>query len=152
RQEGEAMTETEWQACEDVGDMLDLLRSRGLGSERKLRLFCCACCRLAWSQLPGRVRQSVEVAERFADGLADERGLQSALGSIRGLRRKLRKQQGLIHVSQLAMNAASWAAGSRVDFEAARSAAYAVTRVTWPETRPMEVRACALVRHLFGNP
>jgi hypothetical protein len=38
-----------------------------------MRLLVCACCRLAWGHLPDpRNRAAVEVAERFADGLASE--------------------------------------------------------------------------------
>src|SRR5262245_22965662 len=106
------MTEAEWLACDDPQAMLDALNggevvspagipdwSPGLMqlSDRRLRLFACACCRQVWPLLtddapcpacagtggtrePGRCvpcggtgrvnrsRRAVEVAERYADG------------------------------------------------------------------------------------
>src|SRR5262245_10752837 len=50
--------------------MLDSLRGRA--SERRLRLFVCACCRRLWDALPPEGRAAVAVAERLADGLASE--------------------------------------------------------------------------------
>jgi hypothetical protein len=60
---------TEWLACTDPEGMLASLA--GKASDRKLRLFAVACCRRVWHlHSDGRVRGVVQVAERFADGLA----------------------------------------------------------------------------------
>ena len=66
------MTETQWLACEDPGPMLEFLR--GKTSDRKLRLFACACVRrLSCSN--GEYRTAVSVSEHFADGKASKKEL-----------------------------------------------------------------------------
>jgi hypothetical protein len=66
------MTKAEWLGCDDPGPMLAFVGDKA--SDRKLRLFACACARQIWGLLTDdRSRQAVEVAERFADGLAGPR-------------------------------------------------------------------------------
>jgi hypothetical protein len=71
------MTEQEWLTSEDPVAMLDyvtcragnvpLARPEHLPSDRKLRLFACACCRQE-RPLRTAVLRAVVLAERFADG------------------------------------------------------------------------------------
>src|SRR6266540_3915608 len=71
------MTEPEWLGCNDPETMLTALN--GKTSERKLRLFACACCRRVWHILVHPAsRKAVQVAERYADGRATENALYDA--------------------------------------------------------------------------
>jgi hypothetical protein len=94
------LTEQQWLACIDPAPMLEFLsaeaRAERLGlapadaptlspgrpaggearSERKFRLFTCACARRIWDLLTQRANQrGVEVAERYADGEATDEDL-----------------------------------------------------------------------------
>jgi hypothetical protein len=67
------VTETEWLACQVPWLMLEHLRASGRASDRKFRLWACACVRRVWGQLHAQPsRHAVEVAERYADGEATE--------------------------------------------------------------------------------
>ncbi len=71
------MIEVEWLSCTDPTKMLRFLK--GSASGRKLRLFAVACCRKVWHSLSDeRSRNAIELAERFADGLATEAERRSA--------------------------------------------------------------------------
>jgi hypothetical protein len=62
--------------------MLDYLVRRSRVTERKARLFACACCRRVWPLLNELARNSVDVAERFADGLATEADRREEEGAL----------------------------------------------------------------------
>ncbi len=73
------MTEDQWLARTDPRPMLDFLAKTGKVSQRKARLFCVACCRrLSILLADEQGRRTVELAERYADGLATEKELVDA--------------------------------------------------------------------------
>jgi hypothetical protein len=82
------VTEQEWLIGDDPQAMLAWLAPEEASDvtvpsrawmDRKLRLYACACCRLVWHLLiDDRSRRAVEVAEKFADGLATETQLSAA--------------------------------------------------------------------------
>ena len=65
------MTEEEWLACAEVDSLLAFLQGRA--SERKLRLFGCACCwRIAHLFRSSEFIRTIDVTERYANGQATQ--------------------------------------------------------------------------------
>jgi hypothetical protein len=74
-----AMMPSEWKACVEPQAMLAFLRTKGMLTERKARLFAVACCRRNWALVTdSRSREAVAVLERGADGNADKHELVAA--------------------------------------------------------------------------
>ena len=68
------MTESEWLACTDPRPLLEHLH--GKISDRKLRLFACACVRRLWPLVyDEQGRQAVAAVEQFSDGETTAEGL-----------------------------------------------------------------------------
>jgi hypothetical protein len=62
------MNEAEWLECIDPKPMLEFLK--GKTSDRKLRLFACACCRrIAHVVSNEDIRTIADVSEKYADGI-----------------------------------------------------------------------------------
>ena len=80
------MTEPEWLTCTELKPMLDFLR--GKVSNRKLRLFACACCRPVWHSLSEVFQSAIRVAEDHTDGHATDVELGAAVRSAHRVRRK----------------------------------------------------------------
>src|SRR3954466_13403347 len=75
-----AVAEHEGVVSTDPKAMLTTVKGRA--SDRKLRLFACACSRRNWSLLPDeRSRRAVEVAEAFADGVGTRKDMEAAKAS-----------------------------------------------------------------------
>lgn len=88
------MTEAEWLASNDLHRMLDYFSQRagwlrGVPSERKLRLFGCACCRVLGRYLDERDQQAVELAECWADGKDVHDQLYDLVSNSQGITRSL---------------------------------------------------------------
>src|SRR5438128_405023 len=54
----------------------------GKASDRKLRLFGCACCRAVWAIADSDIRKAIETAEQYADGLVSWDERQAAANAI----------------------------------------------------------------------
>jgi hypothetical protein len=76
------MTENEWLACNNPAKLLEFLR--GKASERKLRLFACACCRRIQNLLSDKYsRKALTIAERYAEAEVSADKLRFAWGDAR---------------------------------------------------------------------
>jgi len=62
------MTEKQWLNARELWPMLAHLYRNAIVSDRKLRLFACACCRRLWPLLEERARRVVVGVEQYADG------------------------------------------------------------------------------------
>jgi hypothetical protein len=61
------MTEAEWLVCTELDPMLEFVR--GKTSDRKLMLYTVAACRRIWCFISdARLRNAVEILERYAEG------------------------------------------------------------------------------------
>jgi hypothetical protein len=152
------MNELEWMHSVDPDAMLRFLQ--GQVDDRRLRLFACACCRRIWNLLDRPPsRWAVEVAERYADGLAtakERAAARTAAFPSAG--------EGDVRASWAAYWAASFniaesvwnastAASEAVARHATRFISGGLPQVTaWEAGRDQERQAQAsLLRDIFGN-
>ena len=152
------MTEAEWLACADPTPMLEFLR--GKASDRKLRLFACACVRRIWRLLcAGECRNAVEGTELYADGRLSEgeffsvfRSAADALDGISG--------RSAIYAASAAGFCARWvfADENHTQWEPgealsdAQFAAKQAARAFHPSTDKQRSAQATLVLDVFGNP
>jgi hypothetical protein len=182
------MTEELWLAWADPKPMLRYLigtdepRVQDVGafpdcrtSDRKLRLFACACYHRIGHVLPHPVaRSAVHVAERFADGLADLAEFQHAETQVRELANALEAQWraswGAERIALQPTHAALALAGVVCWRKAPKAAYYASSNAYLDYASIMNPRAgvsdpalgkcsaaearaqCGLIRDIFGNP
>jgi hypothetical protein len=149
------MDEAEWLACEDPEALLLFLADTG-ASDRKARLFGCACVRRVWGDLADeRLRQAALVAERFADGLATARQLEAARKKAARLCEgvgDIIADHGPMAVASLCERPAGWfipAESTGAVAAEARSDEGASWGVAHKEEQRAQVGA---IRDIFGNP
>jgi hypothetical protein len=138
------MTEAEWLAGTDPGAVLELVGGRA--SDRKLRLFACACLRRVWHLLEDpRGRAAVEVAERFADGRADRQEVALSWHAARQAQDATMQGSAAAHV----LDAAAYLAEDRAFSAALEVARLAVQAVGSHEAA---VATAAAVREAAARP
>ncbi len=148
------MTELKWLNCTDPLDLLMFLK--GKESERKLRLFACACCRRNWASLiDNRSRDAVEKAEEYADDLLDSESWYAAWNAAREAANSphILRQHPLNYAAQAAFDTTRQKASSAVShavtsFWKMLGSIYEKT----PEGLEERIEQCRLFREIVGNP
>jgi hypothetical protein len=146
------MTEEQWHSCTDPTPMLDFLHDSRKASDRKLRLFFCACSRRAWHLLVQPEYTAVETAERYAGGAADAEELREVYERARPCfwgghpattGHTLLSEEATAYLRlYVAVLAAAPELGRRRTYWQA-----GIVRQRLPEQAPAE---CGLLRDLFG--
>jgi hypothetical protein len=134
------MTEAEWLSAIDPTPMLEYLQRKA--SDRKLRLFACACTRAVWELLADeRARRAVQMAERYADGLATEGELSAASAEA----------WDAVDAYGSEANHAACTTVESYAFAAAQDAAGSASQDSDNVSAALRAQ-CTLLRDIFGNP
>jgi hypothetical protein len=139
------MNSDEWLSTERALPMLEYLD--GQASERKLRLFACACCRhdVVWRLLPRSARDLVDVAEQFSEGCEGWQRL-TDVAAFAPMGRLTGAWRNPVRLSKSAQaHRAAQCLATRDAWEAAWG--------TYQHTQNLlGGAACDLLREIFGNP
>lgn len=136
------MDENQWLTATDPQPLLEYLEACGPVSERKLRLWSCACVRRCWQQIGNETgHRAVEVAEQYADGTASRDDLVRAGEAARSVYLAPLSVETCVETAEVA------AIGLGAD---------SVGSVRLPSGMPVQPKERAaqtvLFRHVFGNP
>jgi hypothetical protein len=149
------MTESEWLECTDPMPMLEYLR--GKASDRKLRLFVCACCRALFPLIHDEYnRKAVTTAERYSDGEVSSHERRLAWASARRSAEKRDWRHGAVLMAE---DAAIWVVCVALEDDPGTSV-WRNSSTDWSLVRARRLKMSqhliidesALLRDIFGNP
>ena len=83
------MTEDDWRTSADPAALLGWLKAQLRTDQRKLRLFICAACRLAWPQLRPAVRRLIRKLSTVPAARSPRRAASRRRGSCSSIHRHL---------------------------------------------------------------
>jgi hypothetical protein len=136
-----SMTEEVWLRGDQAETMLRFAGDRV--SERKRRLVCVACCRHLWDLLPEAARQTLMVAERFADGRASG-------GDLATAREAASRLPGNASAAVLLSANNPLSTGTAVSATRSVCAAlHTLCNLSWEQERHLQA---VLIRDVLGNP
>jgi hypothetical protein len=128
------MTEKEWLKCRYPEQMLKFLR--GKASDRKLRLFACACCQRIWTLITDvRSRAAVSATEQYAEGLISAQELDDACDEAHEYAEQL-------HASTFAAERAEAIANG---YLSETDEAFGIWEIAGAVSAPAQAAACAAV-------
>jgi len=145
------MTEAEWLVCADPEKMLAILR--GKASNRKLRLFACACVRRVWPHAKQKdARQAIHAAEQYADGQIDV----AKLRAIRARASALFREKMSSHFGTAAAMAATRESALAAARQTQRAVIEGAWRWHWSSNKPLlkaveRTEQCRLLLDIFGH-
>ena len=151
------MTEAQWFASAEPGEMLNQLGAKI--SDRKLRLFACACCRRVWNFVRDeRLHAAFDTVERYADKQAGDKKRLDARKGIAAFREEHYDDTG--REEEICIGTELWNASNKsmrrvvATCGEGAAAAFAWAKVGEYEERRRAERKdqTALVRDIFGNP
>jgi hypothetical protein len=149
-----SMTEAQWLVSEWPRTMLSLrAKKQRPWTDRKLRLFICACARRAWHlMLDDRSKRAIESSISFADGGITGRMLRKARDGAAAAIRELPLDAS--NANRIATSAAARVADDSLRdysaWSASREAAEAMGQLgLWEEELVCQAN---LLRDIFGNP
>lgn len=149
-------SEADWLNSRDPDRMLQWLEQQGMRVERKLRLYCCACCLRVQTQIGESGRRALETSMRYADGDASSDELSSARdGFVRGVslapddnflenltsRIACSREEGLMQRLRYSVIDACWYISGEI-----------TCHFDEPQASEEKAHHADLVRHIFGNP
>jgi hypothetical protein len=142
------MNEKGWLAATEPYSMFAYLENRV--SDRKFRLISVACCRRIWGLLTDdRCQNAVEVAERYADGVATEEDLIAAGRAVYPPNASF--PIGCPGAARDAAGKTTWIADQFGSTYHASLQSYDAAFATGDEKKE-QVSQCQLIREIIGNP
>ncbi len=145
------MTEYEWSVCRDAAPMVAFVEKKA--TDRKLRLFAVACARLLCDRLRGGdMRETLELGERLADGLASENDRLRGLTNLHDISLNYDSLTGCYWLTRPQEEVSAYNAALLILARFSGSCIF-TNRISWKEAaRATGEQQPDLLREIFGNP